>query len=542
MSSGQRTDARIDLPASKAVIWGNATPVDTSRRQSTTPQNALNRLPSQRPVQLFTLDPSNYVGPNAIPLPREKTRTFDKEPPTHLQKYINFCASAGRRGCAAFEDETFRRICGICTDPGLPGDVAGLYISEEDRAAQTDPKTGRVVDDVRPTFGTCPYKSFTVSAERCVARKEVEKCLKEQSRDVRVVNQLAPERHVNKNCAVNLETGELNLFPRRDPAGAAELLLGGRGHVAVVAADGRRVAEGELADGIRVRLVSPEEGLILNLIVDATTAAQTAQAAQAAQAAPAISGVLIGPTSRGPYVIDISKIITVDEVTGLAPRRQGFINIEGDVNNRVFRIIPGVGRMKMKLALRLPLTFLAGGGAQAETPIIRTPESIRQLGMEVCRNPASRPGNYSVDCLRYLWTINGCSEAGAGFPRDLKTAPALLWDDEARPRTFEEIDEYLRGVAALAHSGVGANGQRGRPAEIAAAVTFCLGRQAAAPGRPATAVQQTVTIPPPPLPQPSGLKARVQGRPSTISDWLGAAAQAFNRFMGGKEGGLPGLN
>jgi hypothetical protein len=535
MSSGKPTDARIDLPASKAIIWGNATPVDVSRRQSTTPQNALSRLPSQRPVQLFTLDPSNYVGPNAIRLPREKTRIFDKEPPTHLQKYINFCAEAGRRGCAAFEDETFRRICGICTDPTAAGEVAGLYISEADRANQTDPQTGKTYEDIRPTFGTCPYKSFTVTAEQCVARKEVEKCLKEKSHDPRVINQLAPERHVNKNCAVNMETGEINLFPRRDPTGSAELLLGGRGMVAVTTAQGARVAEGNLADGIRVRLVSPEEGLILNLTVDGTTTAGQSTA---------IAGVLIGPTTRGPYVIDISKIIAVDEMTGLIPRRQGFINIEGDMNNRVFRIVPGVGRTTMKLILRLPLTFLAGPAA-ASTPIIRTPESIRQLGMEVCRNPASRPGNYSVDCLRYLWTINGCTAAGRGYPRDLKTAPALLWDDDARPRTFEQIDEYLRHIASLAHSGVGADGRRGGSAETAAAINFCLGESTSRPAKPPTAVQQTVTIPPPPLPQPSGLKARVQGRPSTIRDWLGAAAQAFNRFMGDEGSaagkGLPGL-
>ncbi len=526
MSSGQQTNARIDLQASKGVIWGQQTPIDTSRRQSTTPQNALDRLPSQRPVQLFTVDPSRYIGPNAIPLPREKTRDFDKIPPTHLQKYINFCAEAGRRGCAAFEDETFRKICGICTDPIGPGDVAGLYISENDRANQTDPQTGKPYDDIRPTFGTCPYKSFTVTGSQCKTRKEAEKCIREQSRDPRVTNQLAPERNINKNCAVNLETGELNYFPRRDPRGSTELLLGGKGQV-VVRNNNTIIADGNLEDGVRVRILNPTEGLIISLSV---TGKETTTA---------ISGVLIGPTTRGPYVIDISKIIDIDEITGLTPRRQGFINIEGDVNNRVFRIIPGVGKNNLKLSLRLPLTFLT-----TPNPVIRTPESIRQLGMEVCRNPASRPGNYSIDCLRYLWSINGCNPKGRGYPRDLKTAPALLWDDNAQPRSFEQIDEYLRNISALAHSGVGAEGRRGGAAEIRSAVAFCLGGEGEAPLPNGLAVQQTVTIPPPPLPPADGLKARVQGRPATIRDWLGSAAQAFNRFMSGddgRRGGLPGL-
>ena len=530
MSSGDRTEARIDLQASGGImaggsgassaVWNKMTPIDTSRRQSTTPQNALNRLPNQRPVQIFTLDPSNYVGPKAIRLPTDKTRDFTQVPSPKLQKYINFCAEAGKRGCAAFEDETFRRICGICVDSRGPDEVAGLYISEADRANQTDPRTGQPYKDIRPTFGTCPYKAFTVSGAACKAGAERQKCLQAQSRDPRVINQLAPERNVDKDCAVNMETGELNFFPRRDPAGAAELLLGGRGFLTVTTAAGHPVAEGDLAAGVRVRLIEPKEGLMLSLKVRGSS----------------LAGVLIGPTAGGPYVIDISKIAMVDEETGLAPRRRGFINIEGDMNNRVFRIVPGDGRAAINLSLRLPLTFLGAGSQQ---PVIRTPESIRQLGMEVCRNPSSRPGNYSVDCLQYLWGINGCTTAGRGYPRDLKTAPALLWDERAIARSFEEINEHLREVSALAHSGVGVDGRRGKRHEIEGAVTFCLGSGTLA--KPTVPVQQTVTLPPPPMPEPAGLKARVQGRPATIRDWLGSAAQAFNRFMGGDGDGLPGL-
>jgi hypothetical protein len=35
------------------VYWGAAVAGEASRRQSTTPQNALDRLPNQRPVQVF---------------------------------------------------------------------------------------------------------------------------------------------------------------------------------------------------------------------------------------------------------------------------------------------------------------------------------------------------------------------------------------------------------------------------------------------------------------------------------------------------------
>jgi hypothetical protein len=521
---------------SQGMIWGSPTPVDDSRKQSTTPQNALRGLPNQRPVQLFTLDPSRYIGPNALPLPKEKTRTFDKVPPTHLQKAINFCAEVGKRGCAAFEDETFRKFCGICVaSEEEPGGVAGLYISEEDRDRQTD-QQGRPYKDIRPTFGTCPRNSFTVERASCEGRRAQEQCLLQQSRDPRVVNLLDPARRVPKNCAVCAETGEINLFPKRSDASSTELLLGGRGQIRVTVGS-RQIADGNLADGMRINMTGVTEGTLLTMDVGVSSSTASAEVAIANEVA--LAGVLIGPTARGPYTIDISKLATIDEVSGLAPRRQGFINIEGDINNRVLRVVPATGKQSIRIVLRIPMTFVDGrepaAAACAASPVLRTADSIRELGMEVCRNPASAPGNYSVDCLKYLWVVNGCTAEGAGYPRDLKRAPALLWDDAAKPRDLRQINDHLKNIAAIAQSGVDADGRAVRTAERDAAISFCLGARggpASAPGIP-MAAEQTVRIPPPALPEPAGLKARVQGRPPTIRGWFESAAQAFNGFMAG---------
>ncbi len=528
LSAAQGLSAgRAPITTAQGQIWSSPTPPDTSRKQSTTPQNALNRLPNQRPVQLFTLDPSRYVGKNGIPLPVDKTRDFTKVPDTALQKRINFCAEAGKRGCAAFEDETFRKFCGICTDPNTDEGAAGLYISETDRSAQID-RQGRPYKDIRPTFGTCPRNSFTVDRGRCEQRSAEERCLVQQSRDPRVTNLLAPERQVPANCAVCAETGEINLFPRRSTdADTAELLLGGKGQ-ARVTADGRQIAAGDLANGLRVNMKGATEGLLVTMEV-------TGDGGQAA-----LSGVLIGPTNNGPYTIDISKLATIDEISGLAPRRQGFINIEGDINNRVFRIVPAASRNSLRIVLRVPMTFVEGRQAArancSASPVLRTAESIRELGMEVCRNPASAPGNYSVDCLKYLWVTNGCTAAGAGYPRDLKRAPTLLWDDAAKPRDLRQINDYLKNAAAIAHSGVDADGRPARQLERQQAISFCLGTDAPTSQGIPMAAEQTVRIPPPPLPEPKGLKATVQGRPPTIRGWFESAAQAFNGFMAG----LPG--
>jgi hypothetical protein len=355
----------------KAVIWGNSTPVDDSRRQSTTPANALNALPNQRPVQLFTLDPSRYVGPDAIPLPTSKSRSFVKEPTTELQKRVNYCASFS--DCSAFDDPMFAQLCGICTPEsgiGATDAVRGLYITPEDRDASRNPD-GSFRTDSKPSFGTCPYNAFALTKEQCLAAKEAQRCA-------------GKTRFDDKSCAACVPSSgrdaTMQFVPTDAATAPAQLLLGGQGTV-VVTVEGQSqatpLARGRLDDGVLIPLNGRGEGTVLNIRVSG---------------AGGVGGLLVGPTVRGPYSVDIAKLIYVDVVSGNAPRKHGFIGIGGGAavgaGSRVYRMIPGVGSQQMTLLLRIPMTFInprdPAAARCASGPVVRTADSAKQLGMGVC--------------------------------------------------------------------------------------------------------------------------------------------------------------
>lgn len=490
---------------SRTVIWGNSTPVDSSRRQSLRPDNALDRLPNQRPVQLFTLDPSRYVGPDAIQLPASKTRSFVKEEPTELQKRINYCA--GFTDCSAFDDPMFTELCGICVAASDATGVGaqGLYMTPEDRAASRNPD-GSFRTDSKPSFGSCPYKAFALTKEQCIAAKEEQKCV-------------GKKRFDDPNCAACTSDMQMRLFPPNAATSPAQLLLGGKGDV-IVTVEGSSVplVKGRLDDGIHLLLNGRGEGTVLNIQVNN---------------ASGVGGLLLGPTLKGPYTVDIAKLIYVDVASGNAPRKQGFIGIGGAQPTRVFRMIPGVGKQKMTLLLRIPITFIDPRDPAAKRcttgPVVRSADSAKQLGMGVCSG--ADPGQYSLACLQYIWDSNGCSRGGDGYPKDVKAAARLLWDEESRPRTLAQINETVRDVAAIAYSGYTPDGKTvAKPAEVAAARKMCLGPVAAPlpPSKPGGVVQ---TIMPS---TPTSLKEMVTGRPSTWKGWLEAAAVAFTGLIGGK--------
>lgn len=490
-------------------IWAYSTPVDDSRRQSTTPQNALERLPNQRPVQLFTIDPNRYIGPNAIPLPQDHKRRFLKEQPAELQKRIDYCAKWANADCNAFDDPTFRDFCGICVaaDTSLPlalaDAVAGLYYSPNERI--DNPNNPNPI----PTFGSCPSGAFALTKAQCIDKKQQYKC-KTDDKDA--------------SCGTCVETQEIDSFPLDIPNSPAEMLLGGIGELQVFTEENPSVpyARGQLEDGIRVPLGQYGEGNIFILKIKGPNAS--------------IAGILSGPIAGGRYVIDIAKIIDVDSISGTAPRKHGFIGLGR--HTRVLRMVPGTGKQSLELPLRIPMTFLdpddpAVQRRCASGPIARTPESRKQLGMEKCSVYGARPGNYPIDCLQYIWTTAGCTPSGRGYPRDLKTAPALLWKNtgaSSAARTLREIHEFIGDIGSIAHSGTDREGRKVSALETAEAVSFCLGPARGAPrGILPGGVMQRVLAPD--SSAPKTLKEKVSGRPTTINGWFTAAANAFSNFF-----------
>jgi hypothetical protein len=481
------------------VFW-QPTPVDDSRRQSTTPANALNRLPNQRPVQLFTLDPSRYVGSDAIPLPKQAGRKFAQEPPTELQKRINYCARWAEADCSAFDDPMFAELCGICVAAGVDGTVGGLYVDPEERDQQFD-MNNRPLLNAKPSFGSCPAGAFTMTKAQCADAKLRQKCVGKTTFD-------------DPDCVASLHDPTMRYISASAPQLAPRLILGGHG-IAVIGIDGTKqpLASGSLEAGISIPLTGHGEGTVLSIRVSEGTG---------------IGGILQGTVRPSePYSVDIAKLIYVDTVSGNAPRRYGFIGIKGSgsgsgaaATDRVFRMVPGVGKETMTLLLRIPMTFVQGESA----PVVRTADSARQLGMVACSGAGSDPGNYSLSCLKYAWETNGCTRAGAGYPGDVKRATRLLWDSESHPRTLGQIHETLQDIASLAYSGTYTDGRQAPASTAEAARRMCIGPGAPAPP-PAKkgGVVQTVVV-------PLDTGAHVQSAP-TWTGLLDSAARAFRSMF-----------
>lgn len=485
------------------VFW-QPTPVDDSRRQSTSPANALNRLPNQRPVQLFTLDPSRYVGPDAIPLPKQASRKFVQEPPTELQKRINYCARWTAADCSAFDDPMFAELCGMCVAAGVEGTVGGLYVDPEERDQQFD-INGRPRRDAKPSFGSCPAGAFTMTKAQCADAKLRLRCAGKTTFD-------------DPDCGITPDDPTMRYISASAATVTPRLILGGHG-IAVVGIDGTKepLASGSLEAGISIPLTGHGEGTVLSIRVSEGTG---------------IGGILQGTVHPSqPYSVDIAKLIYVDTVSGNAPRRYGFIGIKGSgaggagagaaATDRVFRMVPGVGKETMTLLLRIPMTFVQGESA----PVVRTGASARQLGMVACSGAGSDPGNYSLSCLKYAWETNGCTRAGAGYPGDVKRATRLLWDNDSKPRTLGQIHETLQDIASLAYSGTYSDGRRAPASTAEAARRMCIGPGAYTPP-PAKkgGVVQTVVAPV----DISGTAVQIS---STWTGLLDSAARAFRSMF-----------
>lgn len=451
--------------------WAATNAGEEDRRQSTTPQNALRGLPNQRPVQIFNSPGLYGIPPNQYDTSRGRKGTASepamptagrerpalKTEDTPEQKAINFCARWADADCSAFDDANFRRLCGMCLSARGPGQVAGLYYDRKNPndLGMTDPS---------PTTGTCAPRAFVVDKATCETRKRQLFCESEGS-------------FSDPQCAVCTTDAAMKYVPASASGSGGSsgssgpiLRLFGRGTVIVNIAGVSGSAPGSEAkplysgplNGQPISLKGIREGTTLYIRVGGDS----------------VGGVLIGQTRAGPYSVDISKIITVDTVSGQAPRREGYIGIGG--SSYVFRIMAAKGATGIMLPLRIPFEFV-DTPACSTGPVVRTAKSAEQLNMGECSGPRAVPGNYGLPCLKKIWEVNGCSVEGRGYPNDIKKAPELLWDENSTARSLAQIHEYIRALALTARTGLRTDGLQAKPREVEAARVACLGKSLLTP-------------------------------------------------------------
>ncbi len=463
----------------QGAYWGSTQVGEADRRQSTTPQNALNGLPNQRPVQTFNspglygVPPDDWASLNARakagsaptyqaarPVAGTKgtagTRPATMADDSPTQKAVNFCARWAKADCSAFDNKEFQRLCGLCLGARGPGEVAGLHY---DRTA--------TMEDAHPTptVGTCSPRAFVIDKATCERRQKELYCEREGS-------------FSDPECAVCTTDARMRYVPTGSGSDnratvSPMLRLFGRGRAIVSIAGASGSARGSEASplydgnlgGQPISLNGLREGTVLYIRVGGDKQA-------------AVGGLLSGTVKSGPYAVDISKLIEVDTLTGAAPRREGYIGVGG--NQYVFRMLPGAGQTGLVLPLRIPFEFVESA-ACATGPVVRTDASAKQLHLGECAGPRAVPGNYSLGCLKRIWEVNGCTAAGRGFPDDIKKAPEILWDAESRPRGLADIHAYVRELALMARTGLGADGRQAAQREVERARVQCLGKSLLTP-------------------------------------------------------------
>lgn len=487
------------VPYTRPQDWNSSNWNTKDRKQSTTPTTAFNGLPNQRPVTIFGARPGLYdfTKDNTSIAAKDSggagKRTFTEAELAYaaskgtgndqaLQTLIQFCGQWNKADCSAFDDPLFAKYCGMCLTRAGNADAegpteatfaAGQYFNHGAEVVLKRPD-GTYDTPPKPTFGQCARGGFVVDKERCQARKRQLVCD-------------GPGKFKDPDCAVCTSDGASKYIPVGANENQAILRLYGHGPIVVqVQGETDPLFRGTLntTGGVLVDLVGISEGTILHIRVGAPGV---------------VGGVLTGPTAAGSYSADISKLIFVDMISGTTPRRQGYIGIRensnGDIVAYVYRML-AAGNSGLVLPLRIPYEFLGKDGAGSDGcsggPVIRSKESAKQIGLDACAGAHSFPGNYSLDCLQYIWSINGCSAKGQGYPRDIKQAAELLWDyDTGKANSLQQIHKYVREMNGVSRIGRKAGGEKAGPREVAWAQRKCFGHV-----KPLEPVETTVGGPP----------------------------------------------
>lgn len=473
------------IPYTTRSDWNSTNWNSKDRKQSTTPATAFHGLPNQRPVTIFGARPglydfkdSNYSKAAADSAASPTKKTFTEAQLAYaaskgtgndeaLQTLIQFCGQWDKADCSAFDDPLFAKYCGLCLTRGNADSdaegptasvfAAGQYFNTAENTTMKKPD-GTYYDPPKPTYGQCSRGGFVVDKERCQARKRQLFCE-------------GKGKFTDPDCAVCSSDGSSKYVPIGSAPNQAILRLYGHGPIIIqVQGVEKPIFRGILntAGGILIPLKDISEGTILHLRVGAPGI---------------IGGLLMGPTATGTYSADISKLIFVDMISGSAPRREGYIGIREHTNSPVaayvYRMI-AAGNSGLVLPLRIPYEFLGSSGSGSDScnsgPVLRSRESADQIGFGACAGEHSFPGNYSLDCLQYIWKVNGCSPKGHGYPRDIKQAAELLWDyDTGKAQSLQQIHKYVREMGAVARIGRKADGTKASERDIAWAQRKCFG-------------------------------------------------------------------
>lgn len=406
------------------------------------------------PHTALTDDPFRQLVPGNNPSQqfREATATYNTQPTkdgihklTNLQQIgavsdtsseynrrVQLCKRVQSADCNAFNNPEFAKYCGICLKPaeidGTDTYIGGMYIDPDVRL------NGSM--DMSPSVGKCYPGSFVLNKDKCQLYKNIKEC-KERN-------------NYGNNCGQCYTTGEWNYLDNNYVFIKPRLLIRGNGEIIIRTQNNviikRIVLSGSANEPTEIQLNNiGNEGDLLYINVKLPNATFDSD-----EGMPYIGGFLIGNTQTGRFSSDLSKLIETDTLTNARPRMIGFMNF-GE-NSRVIKMTSGVNRPEMNFILRIPFSFVSPvyeySNICANGPMIKTEDSARQLGMNLCFKGNQSPGNYSQECLQSIFLQSGCTTNGILYPNNSERTNQLL-----QFGTLDNITSNIQEMAVISLTG-----------------------------------------------------------------------------------------
>lgn len=392
-------------------------------------------------------DNDNYA------LQRDAPYATPDAPPEFLEQ-AKKCEAAGAT-CAAFDDPVFASQCGISFDPdGLNSEgktfMGGLFVSPNDRdvylkRAQTVKETGSAPYDpfkvYQPTIGKAKPGTFALTKDHCRIIKEKVDCETKQTFGTPNCAQCYSSQHFSR---VDPDTGRV----------ASTLYLVGNGTLSLQSTHRGMKGGGTLSptQPMAITIPADAEGSVTDLSVKG--------------GAPSfLAGYLEGTTGRGPFRLDMNRIVQTDKETQTRARMSGTTVVNGI---RCASMIPGNGKTSMILSCLMPFSFVNPFDLDAagcdNGPIVTKASSATFLESDPCFSKDSQPGKYKLECLQDRWVSLGATQKGTGYPSTAEKANALQRGPNGAAL---DIDTIIDQLAVKIRRGLTGTNEAGQPLSLA---------------------------------------------------------------------------
>jgi hypothetical protein len=377
-----------------------------------------------------------------------------------VMQYVRDCEAVIGTNKNPFTDAKFAERCGFCHEGGKNSSgsdtLGGLYVSDTQKQSDSynARRDGKKYPAYKPSVGSCAPGYFSVSAEDYNRIQRKKECATKANFSV-------------AGCVQCADSEQFVFVNSLDAQAPVKFSVVGEGVLTFRHGSAAAQTVTLKKDVQEINPVNPvREGDMVYIGVEKSGSAE-----------PYVAGVLFAPTVTGTYVADLGRLASVDTLTGTKPRIRGSTTLEGTPST-ILR--PASGKTGLNLQVNIPYTFLEPNDEDAQKcpsgPLITKEESAAKLSSGPCFAKGSAPGNYSLDCIRQVWTDAGCTPAGEDYPADLTRARTLAASD-----ALSTLADKFYALAQVARTGINGAGARVAIKERDDAGRRCTGKRYGTP-------------------------------------------------------------